>query len=284
MARHRREPTPARRRLLVATAATVAAVGGGVVVAGGLDSVTDRTGAAAPEGTATTSATETTGPTETTQPTETTDPTPRAAAGTSVDERTDRPDQPEPQSPPPTKEAPGFLAATDLPEVPGIRGDWVGTRPVDARRDIAASLCDIAPFSTAGVTQEQTRTYVVPDEKLSPSFGLSQTLGRFATPPAADRFLEQVRERVASCEQRVSSASVNTSDRVRSPELSAGTRWTLSFDVGQRAVRYRLGVVRVGDRLAQILFSPSDRYDITPAAFDRLLVRAGERLRELGSD
>jgi len=30
MARHRREPTPARRRLLVATAAAVAAVGGGV--------------------------------------------------------------------------------------------------------------------------------------------------------------------------------------------------------------------------------------------------------------
>lgn len=272
MARHRREPAPRRRRLLVPSAAAVALVTGGVV-AGGLESVTDRTVAVAPDGIATTAS-----------PPEPPEGTPPAVAQAGVRTRIDRSAEPEPQSPPPTGEAPGFLGAIDLPEVPGIRRAWVGIRPVDARTDIAGSLCDSARFSAAGVSQEQTRTYVVPEENLPPTFGLSQTLGRFASPAAADRFLGQVRDRLASCEQRVSSASVDASEPVRSPELSAGTRWTLSFDVGGRAVRYRMGVVRVGDRVTQVSFSPTDRFDITAEAFDRLLVRAGQRLRELGSD
>ncbi len=276
MAGHHREPAPRRHRLLVPAAAAVALVTGGAVAAGVYDSVTDRTEATAPDTGATTAT-----PTPTATPP---DATPSAVAGAGAGTRTEKPDEPELQGPPPTGEAPGFLGAIDLPEVPGIRGDWVGTRPVDARTDIAVSLCDSPRFSTAGVTQEQTRTYVVPSENLPATFGISETLGRFPSPPAADRFIEQVRDRLASCEQRVSSASVDTSERVRSPELSAGTRWSLSFDLGTRTVRYRTGVVRVGDRVAQVSFAPSDRFDIPAGAFERLMVRAGQRLRELGSD
>jgi hypothetical protein len=284
MARHRRESASGWRRLLVPAAAVAALTTGGVVVAGSIDSTSDQSVAAATESPATTAATTTTEESTGTAST----PEPKASAGPrrDADSRDDRNDeQAPPPGPPPTGEAPGFLGSIDLPDVPGLRGDWVGTPPVDARRNVSASLCDSTRFSTAGVFQEQARTYVVPGEKsLSPSFGLSETLGRFATPPAADRFLQQVRERVAACEERVSSASVSASQPVRSPELSAGTRWTMTFDVGERQVRYRMGVVRVGDKVAQVAFSPSDRYDITTRDFDRLLVRAGERLRELGSD
>lgn len=272
MARHRREPAPGRHRLLVPAALAVALATGGLIVTEVLESRADRSVASPPDTVASSA------------PSDAPDSSASPVAGAGVRPRTDRTDEPEPPGPPPTGEAPGFLGTIDLPEVPGIRGDWVGTRPVDARPDIAASLCVDAPFSIPGVTQEQTRTYVVPDASLPPTFGLSETLGRFASPPAADRFLERIREQVASCEQRVSSASVDTSERVRSPELSAGTRWGLTFDVGARALRYRVGVVRVGDRVAQLSFSPSDRFDIPAGEFDRLLVRAGQRLRELGRD
>jgi hypothetical protein len=46
-------------------------------------------------------------------------------------------------------------------------------------------------------------------------------------------------------------------------------------------VRFRVGFVRVGRSVAQLTFIPAPGADLTPAAFDALLVRAGDRLREL---
>jgi hypothetical protein len=87
---------------------------------------------------------------------------------------------------------------------------------------------------------------------------------------------------MASCEARVSSARVGAPQRVRSPHLSIGRRWTMRFELGpERYLSYRMGLVRAGDRVAQVTFSPADRYDITAGAFERLLVRAGQRLDEL---
>jgi hypothetical protein len=45
-----------------------------------------------------------------------------------------------------------------------------------------------------------------------------------------------------------------------------------------RTVRFRLGVVRAGSRVARLTFTPATGGDLTPAAFDALLRRAGERL------
>lgn len=185
--------------------------------------------------------------------------------------------------PRPTGEEPGFLGAADLPEVPGVRADWVGTDATDARRNGSATPCDGARFSRRGVRQEQVRTFVVPHERRLPAtFGLSETVGRFPSPRSADRFAELVRGRMGACEARVSSARVGAPQRVRSPHLSVGRRWTMRFELGgDRYLSYRMGLVRVGDRVAQVTFSPADRHDVKAGVFERLLVRAGQRLDEL---
>lgn len=185
--------------------------------------------------------------------------------------------------PRPTSPDPGFVSALELPQVQGVRADWVGTDAVDARRNGSATLCDDARFSRSGVRREQVRTYVVPHEQgLPPTFGLSETVGRFRSPQSADRFAEQVRGRMATCEERVSSAQVSAPQRVRSPHLSVGRRWTMRFELGpDRYLAHRMGLVRAGDRVAQVTFSPADRHDIKAGAFERLLVRAGQRLDDL---
>ena len=47
-------------------------------------------------------------------------------------------------------------------------------------------------------------------------------------------------------------------------------------------MRFRLGFVRVGRTVAQLTFAPSERDDMTETSFHSLLVRTGDRLRELG--
>ena len=47
-------------------------------------------------------------------------------------------------------------------------------------------------------------------------------------------------------------------------------------------MRFRLGFVRVGSTVAQLTFAPAPSDDMTATGFHALLVRSGDRLRELG--
>ena len=58
--------------------------------------------------------------------------------------------------------------------------------------------------------------------------------------------------------------------------------WDLTTEVSETdTVRFRLGFVRVGKKVAQLTFTPSADDDMSQAAFGALLTRAGDRLREL---
>jgi hypothetical protein len=46
-------------------------------------------------------------------------------------------------------------------------------------------------------------------------------------------------------------------------------------------VLFRLGFVRVGNKVAQLNLAPTERNDVSARAFKELVVRAGDRLREL---
>jgi hypothetical protein len=59
--------------------------------------------------------------------------------------------------------------------------------------------------------------------------------------------------------------------------------WNLSTEISDdETVRFRVGFVRVGRTVAQVTFAPSPRDDISEANFRALLIRSGDRLRELG--
>jgi hypothetical protein len=183
--------------------------------------------------------------------------------------------------PPPAGEARGMLATADLPPVGRIADPWVGTRAVTPGRNPAATSCDRAGFAGAGATARRSRTFLVPQAAVPARFGLTETSGRFRTPKAAAAFLAGVRHQVAGCEKRDLGTKVGPAHHRRGPRSDRST-WTLTTEVSRtEKVRFRVGFVRVGPRVAQLTFAPTATDDMTDGSFDRLVDRAGERLRQL---
>jgi hypothetical protein len=186
--------------------------------------------------------------------------------------------------PPPSGEEAGILAVADLPPVGRIRRPWVGTKPAGARVNPSATTCDRASFAQGGASRTRTRTYLIPGAEVPARFGLSETYGVFPTAQAAGKFMAGVRKRVAGCEDRDLAAQVSGEHRSsrRSPQLAVSS-WDLQIEVDEDSkVRFRLGFVRVGRKVAQLTFAPSSRDDMSDAQFRSLLVRTGDRLREIG--
>jgi DNA-directed RNA polymerase specialized sigma24 family protein len=183
-------------------------------------------------------------------------------------------------APPPSGEKRGLLAVADLPPVGRVAKPWVGTAPRAARQNPAATACDDTDFSNT--RESRTRTYLIPEANLPTRFGLSQTYGVFRDSDRAQEFVRKARARVAGCEDRdvateVVGSQVGSSDR--------GAKWSsfvLETEVAEdEVVRFRTGFVRAGDKVAQVTFAPTVKDDISPAAFNRMLERAGDRLRQL---
>jgi len=184
--------------------------------------------------------------------------------------------------PPPTGEAPGFLGVVDLPPVGSLNAAWAGTGPMRATGlNPAATLCDEADFGRRAFTQVRSRSFVMPGSDLPQRFGLSETVGRATRQGVAPGFTEKVASRVAGCPDRELSARIRRHDRVRSGDVE-GHAWALTFEVSEGTeVAYRLGLVRRGTRVAELAFLGTPEADVGATAFAALVLRAGERLREL---
>lgn len=181
--------------------------------------------------------------------------------------------------PPATGGERGILAVADLPPVGRVDRPWVGTRTVRFRGDRPTTSCDRAEFFAGGATKARTRTYLIPKAPLPATFGLTTTYATFPAAKGAVRFLAGVRASVAGCEDRDLATRVGAERRPRGADAST---WDLATEVSpDREVRFRLGLVRVGRRVSQLTFTPSDTHDMSRAAFDALLLRAGDRLRQL---
>jgi hypothetical protein len=91
--------------------------------------------------------------------------------------------------------------------------------------------------------------------------------------------------RVSTCADRELSAQVDSHDLVRARSAAGdvvGHVWRLTFEVAENAdVSYWLGLVRVGGRVAELSFSGTPQADLGERQFGDLVLRAGERLREL---
>ncbi|UYM03898.1 SigE family RNA polymerase sigma factor [Solicola gregarius] len=194
-----------------------------------------------------------------------------------------KPGKVRPSLPPATSTAPEFLGVVDLPPVKNVDKMWVGTDPEGANPNPSATACDKAEFKGKTIDSAQARTFVIPEEPAlsdaqSP-FGISQTVGDFKNQKAAVAFMRDAIGRIGKCEEDDLTAKVHDGKRIASKGITGNT-WRLTFEVDDKhTVDYRLGLVRAGGRVAQVTFAPLDKYDMRPADFDRLVARAGARLR-----
>jgi DNA-directed RNA polymerase specialized sigma24 family protein len=181
-------------------------------------------------------------------------------------------------APLPTREFPGFLASYDLPPISNVAAPWVGTDPHVTQRDPASTPCDRANFGRG--QHPRTRVFVLPTaNRLPPRFGLTETVGVFASPGDAKRFVARADESVQGCPERELSASVARSETL--PGDHEGRVWRFEFEVQQHAsVFYRVGLVRSGRRVALLSMSPTESFDVTHGEFTDLVLRASHRLSE----
>jgi hypothetical protein len=185
--------------------------------------------------------------------------------------------------PPPSGEDKGILAVPDLPPVGSIDEPWVGT-DTPAEPNPSKTTCDLADFRKAGARPTRARVYLIPQAKVPSRFGLSETYGVFGSGAQAGRFLADVRARVARCEDRDLATTVTSAARGRVHRSGADwSTWDLRTEVSdKRAVHFRVGFVRVGHTVAQLTFVSAPHDDMSDQHFRDLVVRAGDRLLELG--
>ena len=185
--------------------------------------------------------------------------------------------------PPPSGEAPGMLATTDLPPVGKIDQRWVGTDPTPARPNLAATTCDRTDFFKAGAVQPRSRTFLIPEAKLPKRFGITETLGSFRTTKAASALFTKVSHKMASCEKRQLGSTVADHDTVKGFRGSRFALWRLENEINNKRdhITYWMGVVQVGSRVVQVNVAPVPKADISADQFRDLLVRARDRMFEL---
>ncbi len=186
-----------------------------------------------------------------------------------------------PSDPPSVGAVPALLSEVDLPPVSRVRRPWVGTDPVRARRNTAATRCDRASFSGrfrgARWQRNLTRTFLVPRAPLPPEFGLTETVGSLP-PRTARAFVEQVRSRTAGCEDRDLGTTLTRVVGRESGTTSLHV-WRLRTEVSpRRSIRFWTALVRRGGTLAQIGFVPVPGASMSEAAFVALARRAQARL------
>lgn len=182
---------------------------------------------------------------------------------------------------PPSAPPPGLLAVVDVPPVPGLGFPWIGTDPRPGRRqNLASTTCDTTSFGSA--VRARSRTFLMPEARVPLRFGVDETYGVFRSPEAARRFVDRIESRMAGCPDRDVTSDVTTTARGPAGPAYEMVVWELVTEVAENdAVRFRMGVVRVGERVAQVQFVPSDRHDLGADRMRALVVRAGQRLLEL---
>lgn len=159
----------------------------------------------------------------------------------------------------------------------------MGTEAAAARVNPSATTCDRANFVREGASKTRARTFLIPEAELPDRFGLSETYGVFGSSQAAGLFLANMRRKMETCEDRDVATQVRhaRTDRDASTDTELST-WDLETEVSDKeSVLFRLGFVRVGNKVAQVNFSPAHDEDMSPHDFRALVARAGERLREL---
>jgi hypothetical protein len=180
----------------------------------------------------------------------------------------------------PTGEARGMLAALDLPPVAGADGPWVGTEPLPARTNVAATRCDNTQFTGPGVSRAVTRTFLFPAQKGASEFGITQTVGAMREKDAR-AFVAGVRRRIAACAEADLGTSVESiaDQRGRTTELTA---WDLDVEISdQESVEFMMAILRSGTAVTQIGFVPGGGLDLSRADFVAVARRALERLPQL---
>ena len=182
---------------------------------------------------------------------------------------------------------PGWLVEADLPRITPGAGRWAASRP-DSKLSIVGSQCEAVTLKKVeGVTASAQRTLLLADDPAAPTvFGVDQVVYTFPDAKAAKAFADKIGGNVTDCSDSVPTATVAKGPSVKGEGAEAIEYSGKSFLVTQQtgtsnSVTYRVGVVRIAERVAYLLANPSADFDFTDAQWKAILQRTGERVSQM---
>ncbi len=185
-----------------------------------------------------------------------------------------------PSRPVPIGAVPSMLDEVDLPPVNGVGRPWIGTEARVARTNLAASRCDGTRFDAKQMRRNMTRSYVIPEARLSKLFGLTETVGLMPEKKART-FIDGIRTKLRTCPDRQLGTDVTrvTHMSTRHQDLSA---WHVTIEISDnKSVTYMMVIMRAGGAVGQVGFVPDGKVQMARGAFVGLVRRALDRLPEL---
>jgi len=186
----------------------------------------------------------------------------------------------EPIPPIPVGMVPGMVVEVDLPPVDGVPRPWVGTEPRKAMDNDASTSCDDANFRAEPMSNNVTRTFVIPGSKLPVQFGLTETVGTMRA-ARAKAFVEEIRQRMAACPDKDLGSEVERVAHRDGADRDLSV-WHVTTELSdEQSVSFLMGIVREGTAIGQVGFVPDGDVSMAPGAFIDLVERAGERLPAL---
>lgn len=182
---------------------------------------------------------------------------------------------------------PGWLIEADLPRITPGAGRWAASRP-DSKLTIVGSQCEAVTLKQVeGVTASAQRTLLLADDPDAPTvFGVDQVVYTFPDAKAAKSLADKLSDNIGECSDTVPTASVDKGPSIKGEGAEAVAFSGTSFRVTQQtsttnSVSYRVGVIRVGERVTYLLANPSADFDFTDAQWKAILQRAGQRVSQM---
>jgi hypothetical protein len=186
--------------------------------------------------------------------------------------------------PPLGGDEPGFLAYGDLPPAGKTPTAWGATPTELPKADFKGSNCETVNWSTLSTESTSSRTYILEDASSS-FFGLNNIVVTMKDEATAKKLVDKIKGDLDDCNKRKLTAKVTDPKKVIGIGAQQSEVSGYTAEVSQKSVdgtkKYRVGIVSAGTKVAYTFLNPQDGFDFTPAQWDVVAVRAGERTTQV---
>lgn len=186
--------------------------------------------------------------------------------------------------PPLGGDQPGFLAVGDLPPAGKTPVSWAATDPELPKELFEGSGCETVNWSTLAAEAKSARVYLLPDSGNN-VFGLNEIVLTLKSDKAAGDLVDKLKGDLGTCKERRLTATVGTPQQVSAVGAQKTEVTGYAAEVTQKAgngtVRYRVGFVAAGEKVAYTFLNPQKGFDFTDDEWDTVAVRAGQRTTQV---
>lgn len=172
----------------------------------------------------------------------------------------------------------GWLIPADLPRIRPGAGRWTAQEPTDV--SVTQMGCENMTLATEpGPSSRQQATYLMTQDDQRPdTFGLDEVMFTFADPTAAAEFVTRLGNNLASCKDRVNTATVTEHPAVAAVgedglKLSSRLFTIKQASSDSTAITYQLIVSAAGNRITYTLITVTDAYQFTLDQLSALAAR-----------